>query len=52
LPPGSAYRVEVIDTWDMTIESRPGTVQGECTVPLPGREFMAIRLTAVDGGSV
>jgi hypothetical protein len=47
LPPGRVYRVEVIDTWNMTIETLPGTVAGTCTVPLPGREFMALRLTAV-----
>jgi Domain of unknown function (DUF5605) len=52
LPPGRAYRVEVIDTWNMTIQAVPGTFEGTCTVPLPGLEFIALRLTAVDDGPV
>lgn len=41
------YRVEVIDTWNMTIEDR-GTCKGKFRVELPGREFMAIRLWKKD----
>ncbi len=37
------FKVEVIDTWNMTIEDR-GTFKGEFTIDLPGREYMAIRL--------
>ena len=48
LPPGRRYRVDVIDTWNMTMESLPGTVEDECTIELPAREFMALRLVAVD----
>ncbi|WP_432508889.1 DUF5605 domain-containing protein [Kineococcus auxinigenes] len=45
LPPGNAYYVDVIDTWNMTVQRLPETVQGACRVPLPGREFIALRLT-------
>ena len=36
--------MEVIDTWNMTIEDR-GTAKGRFRVELPGREYMAVRLT-------
>lgn len=37
------YEVEVIDTWNMTIESQ-GVKKGRFRVELPGREYMAVRL--------
>ncbi len=37
------YEVEVIDTWNMTIESQ-GVKKGHFRVNLPGREYMAVRL--------
>lgn len=42
------YRAEVIDTWNMTIEEA-GVWKGRFQIPLPGREYMAIRLTKVHG---
>jgi hypothetical protein len=39
----NGYRVEVIDTWNMTIEDR-GTFRGKFRVDLPGREYMAVRI--------
>lgn len=41
-----SYEVEVIDTWNMTIEKR-GVFQGKFRVDLPGRPYMAIRLKKV-----
>ncbi len=46
-PQGQKYVVDVIDTWQMTVERLPGTFAGEARIPLPGREFVAIRATAV-----
>ncbi|WP_206477090.1 DUF5605 domain-containing protein [Microbacterium sp. KRD172] len=47
--PEGAWRVEVIDTWNMTIEQVPGThPAGSVRVELPGRQFMAVRATRVD----
>jgi hypothetical protein len=39
------YEVEVIDTWEMTVEKR-GAFRGRFTVELPGKEFMAVRIRA------
>lgn len=37
------FEIEVIDTWNMTIQSQ-GVGKGTFRVPLPGREYMAVRL--------
>lgn len=37
------YHVDVIDTWNMTIEDR-GTYKGKFKIELPGKEYMAIRI--------
>ena len=39
----SRWEVEVIDTWNMTIEKR-GVFTGRFRVDLPSRPYMAIRL--------
>lgn len=41
--PEGRYRADVIDTWAMTIERLRGTFGGRCTIPLPRRQFMAVR---------
>lgn len=42
------WTIDVIDTWDMTVERMPGTYPaGSARVELPGRQFMAVRLTRV-----
>jgi hypothetical protein len=43
---GETYRYEVIDTWAMTITDA-GTHEGPHDVELPGRPYMAVRLTRV-----
>ena len=47
LPKGSRFKVEIIDTWKMTITPRPGTVGGKFMLKLPGKPFMAVRMTRV-----
>lgn len=42
----AAYEVEVIDTWNMTIEKR-GVFQGKFRIDLSGRPYMAIRFKKV-----
>ncbi len=37
------FRIEVIDTWNMTIEDI-GVQKGKLVIPLPAREYMAVRL--------
>ncbi len=43
--PDGAYRVEVINTWELTIEEAMKTDSGRFTVPLPPRLYHAIRVT-------
>ena len=47
LPGDGAFHVDVIDTWNMTIERMPGQHRGVLRVELPGRPYMAVRLVAV-----
>lgn len=44
---GRSYRVEVIDTWNMTVEDR-GVYAGRFDIPLPSRPYMAIRMQAIN----
>jgi hypothetical protein len=44
-PPGTRYTVDVIDTWEMTSERLPGEYEGAFRVELPGRQWIALRLT-------
>ncbi|MDP2988962.1 MAG: DUF5605 domain-containing protein, partial [Kiritimatiellota bacterium] len=43
LPEGS-YRIDVIDTWNMTTETWAEHATGKISVALPGRKYMAIRI--------
>lgn len=40
------YTVEVIDTWNMTVESA-GCFKGKFTVKLPARQYIAVKITAI-----
>ena len=42
----SKFQVNVIDTWNMTIEDR-GVFSGKFRVELPGREYMAVQIKRV-----
>ncbi len=42
LPPAHRYRVEVLDTWNMTRETLQTGVSGRVVLTLPGREDMAV----------
>ena len=46
-PRGRQYAVDVIDTWNMTVERLDGVFEGTFRVPLPARQYMAVRLVAV-----
>jgi len=48
MKPGITYRVEVIDTWNMTIERLPGLYEGTFRVNLPRRQYMAVRMIRCD----
>ena len=42
------WLVDVIDTWNTTIARQPGIFTGTFRIELPGREFMAVRLIALE----
>ena len=42
----SKFQVNVIDTWNMTIEDH-GVFSGKFKVELPGREYMAVQIKRV-----
>ena len=46
LPEGQ-FRIDVIDTWNMTIEPAVERAQGKIRVALPARKYMAIRIKRV-----
>ena len=41
------WEIDVIDTWNLTVERMPGIHRGTVRVALPGRQHMAIRLRLV-----
>jgi len=45
LPDDGRYQVQLLDTWNMTIEALADAVQGRFAVPMPSRPYMAVRLT-------
>jgi hypothetical protein len=44
--PDADFTIDVIDTWNMTIERLAGVQRGLTRVPLGGRQYMAIRARA------
>lgn len=42
------WEVDVIDTWEMTVMTLPGTYRGRFEVELPGKPYIALRLRAVE----
>jgi Domain of unknown function (DUF5605)/Domain of unknown function (DUF5060)/Protein of unknown function (DUF4038) len=47
LPAEGEFFVDILDTWGMTIERLPGTHTGTVRVELPGRQYMAIRVSNI-----
>jgi hypothetical protein len=45
LPEGAAFRIEVIDVWEMTVQALDGTFSGEVDVPLLGKPYTVLRIT-------
>lgn len=44
IPEGREAVIDVIDTWEMTIETLPGTFSGRPRIELPVRPYMALRV--------
>jgi hypothetical protein len=47
LPEGS-FRIDIIDTWNMTIDRFADNVSGDIRVELPRRKYLAVRLKRTD----
>ena len=47
LPDNCTYAIELIDTWNMTIEKLPGTYSGSIRIDMPEKQYMAIRMCKV-----
>jgi hypothetical protein len=45
LPGERLYRVEIIDAWNMTIDTLIKEYEGKFTVDLPGKKYIAVRIT-------
>ncbi len=48
LPEGIRFRIEIIDTWNMTIDPVDGTFSGFTEIKMPGRPWMAVRIQSVN----
>ena len=48
LPQNSEFEVEVIDTWNMTITPINKKFSGRSLIELPGKPYMALRITKID----
>ena len=48
LPEGAAYRIEIIDTWEMTITPVAGTFTGKFDLAVPAKPYMALRIRKVE----
>lgn len=45
LPKNTSFKVEVIDTWDMTITPLQKKFSGKSLIELPAKPYMAVRIT-------
>jgi hypothetical protein len=44
LPNDNEFRIDIIDTWQMTVTPIIGRFRGKCTIQLPGKPFIALRI--------
>ena len=47
LPEDKKYKIGIIDTWDMTITQLNGEFSGDIRIELPGKQYIAVRMTEV-----
>jgi hypothetical protein len=48
VPQGMRAKIDIIDTWGMTIEELPGIHESDVRVDLPARPYIAVRVRAAD----
>ncbi len=47
LPAGKKYKLELIDTWNMTTEELPEVYEGKIRIKMGARQYMAVRMKEV-----
>jgi hypothetical protein len=47
LPTNKEYKVEIIDSWNMTITPVEGAFRGKKPIPLPGKPYLALRIQKI-----
>ena len=47
LPAGKKYKIELIDTWNMTTEELPEVYEGKIRIKMGARQYMAVRMKEV-----
>lgn len=47
LPAGKKYKLELIDTWNMTVEELPEVYEGKIRIRMGARQYMAVRMKSV-----
>lgn len=47
LPEGKKYRIELIDTWNMTVEELPEVYEGKIRIKMGAQQYMAVRMKEV-----
>ena len=45
--PGGRFQIDVIDTWNMTIQRAADQAHGKISVDLPAQKYMAIRIQRI-----
>lgn len=48
LDPAKRYKVDIIDTWNMTVTPVEGEFEGRFQIDLPGEPYMAVRARAIE----
>lgn len=47
LPEGKKYKLELIDTWNMTVEELPEVYEGKIRIRMGARQYMAVRMKEI-----
>jgi len=47
IPDKNRYKVDIIDTWNMTINELDSTYKGQFRIDLPGKQYIAVRMRKI-----
>ncbi len=45
----AGFVIDILDTWEMSVERAPGVFSGDCRVKLPGKPYIALRIAREKG---